>query len=73
MSKQRVCRICKKRPPWQYKNCPPGLCKRCYHRHVWPDRPEVRRLRQEQASADQPDELEFDGPASGATGNQSVL
>jgi hypothetical protein len=44
MSKRqrRKCRICKKRPPWQYKNCPPGICKRCYHRHVWPERP--RRL-----------------------------
>lgn len=37
--KQRKCRICKKRPPWQYKNCPPGICKRCYHSHVWPKRP----------------------------------
>jgi len=27
--KQRPCRICRKRPPWQYKNCPPGICKRC--------------------------------------------
>jgi len=36
--KQRPCRICRKRPPWQYKNCPPGICKRCYHRHVWADR-----------------------------------
>jgi hypothetical protein len=38
--KQRKCRICKKRPPWQYKNCPPGICKRCYHSHVWADRPQ---------------------------------
>ena len=37
--KQRKCRICKKRPPWRYKNCPPGICKRCYHRHVWAERP----------------------------------
>ena len=21
-------------PPWRYRNCPPGICKRCYHRHV---------------------------------------
>ena len=37
--KQGLCRICKKRPPWTYKNCPPGICKRCYHAHVWPERP----------------------------------
>lgn len=37
--KQRKCRICKKRPPWQYKNCPPGICKRCYHSHVWEGNP----------------------------------
>ena len=29
--KQRKCRICKKRPSWRYKNCSPGICKRCYH------------------------------------------
>ena len=37
MSKQARCRICKKRPPWKHKNCPPGVCKRCYHKHVWPE------------------------------------
>ena len=37
--KQRKCRICKKRPPWRYKDCPPGICKRFYHRHVWAERP----------------------------------
>lgn len=37
--KQPTCRICKKRPPWQYKNCPPGICKRCYHSHVWSGNP----------------------------------
>ncbi len=37
-----MCRICKKRPPWKYKNCPPGVCKRCYHRHVWPQRASAR-------------------------------
>ncbi|WP_083856776.1 hypothetical protein [Nitrolancea hollandica] len=42
MSKQRLCRICKKRPPWKYKNCPPGICKRCYHQHVWAERPAAR-------------------------------
>jgi putative transposase len=41
--KQRKCRICKKRPPWRYKNCPPGICKRCYHRHVWAERPRRNR------------------------------
>jgi hypothetical protein len=41
--KQRKCRICKKRPPWRYKNCPPGICKRCYHRHVWAERPHSNR------------------------------
>ncbi len=37
--RQQKCRICKKRPPWRYKNCPPGICKRCYHRRVWAERP----------------------------------
>jgi hypothetical protein len=41
--KQRKCRICKKRPPWKYKNCPPGVCKQCYHRDVWVDRPAARK------------------------------
>ena len=45
MSKQRRCRLCKQRPPWKNKNCPPGICKRCYHRHLWADRPAVRKLR----------------------------
>ncbi len=35
--KQRRCRICRERPPWKYKNCPPDVCKRCYHKHIWPD------------------------------------
>jgi hypothetical protein len=69
MSKQRLCRICKKRSPWKYKNCPPGICKRCYHRHVWPDRPAVRRLRQEQTNAGESDELVLEDGASGATGS----
>jgi len=37
--KPQRCRICRKRPPWRYQNCPPGICKRCYHRHVWDGRP----------------------------------
>lgn len=49
--KQRICRICKKRPPWKYKNCPPDVCKRCYHRHVWPERPWARKC----AADDLPD------------------
>ena len=55
MSKPRLCRICKKRPPWQYKNCPPGICKRCYHKHVWPERPSARK--QGQDAAGEPEEL----------------
>jgi hypothetical protein len=43
--KQRMCRICKKRPPWRYKNCPPGVCKQCYHKKVWADRPAARKER----------------------------
>ena len=43
--KQRMCRICKKRPPWKYKNCPPGVCKQCYHKNVWADRPAARKER----------------------------
>jgi hypothetical protein len=45
-----LCRICKKRPPWRYKNCPPGICKRCYHKHVWPDRPSARKQRPDVAN-----------------------
>jgi hypothetical protein len=48
--KPRLCRICKQRPPWKYKNCPPGICKRSYHQHVYADRPEARRLRAESAA-----------------------
>ena len=44
--KQRMCRICKKRPPWKYKNCPPGVCKQCYHKKVWADRPAARKERE---------------------------
>jgi hypothetical protein len=44
-AKQRMCRICKKRPPWKYKNCPPGVCKRCYHKDVWVGRPAARKGR----------------------------
>jgi hypothetical protein len=39
-NKPRKCRICKKRPVWRggdVKN-PGPVCKKCYHKHVWPDR-----------------------------------
>jgi hypothetical protein len=71
-SRQRKCRICKKRPPWQYKNCPPGICKRCYHSKVWPQRPG-------RAKADQePELLESDladflpEPSPAAASNRSA-
>ena len=38
-----------------YKNCPPGICKRCYHQHVWPERPSARKRRQD--VADEHEEL----------------
>lgn len=53
--RHRVCGICRKRPPWHYKNCPPRVCKRCYHAKIWPDRPSVRKLRD--MPEDQIDEL----------------
>ena len=58
--KQRKCRICKKRPPWGYKHCPPGICKRCYHRHVWAERP--RRDREAAVLEPEPSGLEQSGP-----------
>lgn len=58
-TKQRLCRICKKRTPWQYRNCPPGVCKRCYHKNVWPERPAARK--ESQVIAGEPEELIFDG------------
>ena len=58
--KQRKCRICKKRPPWRYKHCPPGICKRCYHRHVWAERP--RRGREVAVLEPEPFELDQSGP-----------
>jgi hypothetical protein len=56
----RRCRICKKRPAWNGKNCPPGICKRCYHRHIWPERPAAREQRR--ASADEFDTFSADEP-----------
>ena len=62
MSKQRLCQICKQRPPWQYQNCPPDACKKCYHRHIWVDRPVVRKQRQAQVVSDRfPDLTTADG------------
>jgi len=44
--KPRKCRICKKRPVWKggdVKN-PGPVCKKCYHKKVWPQRRANRRL-----------------------------
>ena len=71
MSKQRRCRLCKQRPPWKGKNCPPGICKRCYHRHLWPDRPAVRTLRR--AGADELEELVLDDLESGEVSKSPTL
>jgi len=51
--KPRKCRICRKRPPWGSKKCPAGVCKRCYHKHVWTERPGARK--QDRAGGDKPD------------------
>jgi hypothetical protein len=53
MARQRRCRLCHKRPPWAGKNCPPGVCKACYHRHLWVDRPAARAERRAAAALDQ--------------------
>ena len=50
--KERLCRICKKRPVWiggDVKN-PGRVCKKCYHAHVWPERM-VRRGQKVQGAA----------------------
>jgi len=59
----RRCRICRRRPPWTDKNCPSGVCKRCYHKHVWPDRPDARGRRQN--SGGDPDPPWPDEPFAG--------
>ena len=54
--KQRLCRICKKRPVWiggDVKN-PGRVCKKCYHAHVWPER--MARRGQKVQGADTPEE-----------------
>ncbi len=43
--KPRKCRVCRKRPVWiggDVKN-PGPVCKRCYHKRVWPDRTSRRK------------------------------
>ena len=57
MSKQPRCRICGKHPPWNHKNCPPGVCKRCYHKHVWPD----VRVAQNEAPPTETQPMVYDG------------
>lgn len=51
---QRLCRICRMRPPWRYSNCLPDICKRCYHKHIWPQ------LLASQRKSDDADELPKD-------------
>jgi hypothetical protein len=53
MARQRRCRLCHNRPPWAGKNCPPGVCKACYHRHLWVDRPAARAERRAAAALNQ--------------------
>ena len=63
MTRQPRCRICHERPPWHGKNCPPGICKKCYHAKIWIDRPAARRERHEaeRAAAADP-HADFAGP-----------
>jgi hypothetical protein len=65
MSKQPRCRICKKRPPWKYRNCPPGVCKWCYHKHVWPERPGARAGREPADEGSEPRPMVYDGYCGG--------
>jgi len=41
----RMCRICRKRQIWYFKGILWNVCKRCYHKHVWMHRPEIRKAR----------------------------
>src|SRR3954452_19532758 len=45
--KPRRCRICKQRPIWTHGDVkdPGPVCKRCYHKHVWPERKAATRAR----------------------------
>jgi len=45
--KQRLCKICHKRPVWFYKNNKDNVCKRCYHKYVWV-KPEKKQCDSEQ-------------------------
>jgi hypothetical protein len=44
--KPRKCRICKKRPVWTGGDVkdPGPVCKRCYHKKVWPERKTMRKI-----------------------------
>ena len=43
--KQQLCRIRKKNPVWRGGDVkePGPYCKRCFHKHVWPNRPSRRK------------------------------
>ena len=51
MARPRRCRIRRTRPPWRDQNCPPGICTRCEHAEVWPDRPAAREQRRTERAA----------------------
>ena len=59
---QPVCRDLPEAAALAVQDCPPVICKRCYHRHIWPDRPEARAERAS-GGADEstPVELRYDG------------
>jgi hypothetical protein len=42
--RQRLCRICRTNPVWTHGDIKDsqGTCKRCYHKHVWAKRSQVR-------------------------------
>lgn len=64
--KQSLCKICKKNPIWHYKNSDGTVCKRCYHKHVWVERPSARKskkvaaINNEVEELDEAEELIFD-------------
>jgi hypothetical protein len=56
--RQHRCTICQKRPRWR-----DHACKRCWHKHVWPDRPTARRERRATGHAAGTDPLgDYAGP-----------
>ncbi|NJO63078.1 MAG: hypothetical protein HC836_34120 [Richelia sp. RM2_1_2] len=67
--KQSLCRICKKNPTWRYKNSDGTVCKRCYHKHVWVERPSAKKSQKTAAinsefeveDIESSEELIFDG------------